>query len=245
MRNRTARSFVFSKIVLICFVIVFLSGCATFFHVSVDSISSPEAESKKRYILLPGLKNMEPTDLQFKEYAAYVERALTSRGFVKANNLEDANIAIFLVYGIGNPQENIYSYSLPVWGQTGASSSSTFGTINTFGNTATYSGTTTYTPKYGITGFMPIVGSYVTYFRYLVLDAVDIDQYKQTQKIVQLWQTTVTSTGRSGDFRLVFPILVAASKPYMGTNTGKKVEIRLTEDDQRVVEIKGISEQRK
>lgn len=234
----------FSKIVLICLIIALLSGCATF-RVNVDSISSSDAESKKSYILLPGLKNMEPTDLQFKEYAIYIEKALTSRGFVKANGLEDASIAIFLVYGIGNPQENIYSYSLPIWGQTGVSSADTFGHINTFGNTTTYSGTTIYTPTYGITGYMPIVNSYTTYFRFLMLDAVDLDEYKQSQKITQLWQTTVTSAGSSDDLRFVFPILVAASKPYIGTNTGKKVEISLTENDESVVEIKNISEQKK
>lgn len=224
MRNRAVRFFISSKIVLSSIIITLLVGCATgpVFHVSVDSISPPEAESKKMYILLPGLKNVETTDLQFKEYATYVERALTSRGLVKANSLEDANIAIFLAYGIGNPQDNIYSYSLPIWGQTGVSSSSTFGTVNTFGNTATYSGTTTYTPTYGVTGFMPIVGSYVTYFRFLILDAVDLDEYKQSQKITQLWQTTATSTGSSGDLRLVFPILVTATKPYLGEKHGQE-----------------------
>ena len=42
---------------------------------------------------------------------------------------------------------------MPVYGQTGISSSNTFGTINTFGNTSTYSGSTYYTPSYGITGY--------------------------------------------------------------------------------------------
>lgn len=245
MGNRHVRFFIFSRIILIYLVTILFSGCATVpstpeFHVAVDSISSQDAMSKRRYILLPGLDNTELTDLQFKEYAAYVEKALASKLFVKANNLEDANVVIFLVYGIGNPQEHSFTYSLPIWGQTGVSSSTTFGTLNTLGSTATYSGFTTYTPTYGIKGFMPFSGSYVTFFRYLMLDAIDLDKYKESQKIIPLWRTTVTSTGSSGDLRQVFPILVTASKPYIGTNTGKKITIVITEDDQRVVEIKGI-----
>jgi hypothetical protein len=240
VKNRTIQFLIYRLIILSV-------GCATAqkFYVDIDSISSTETELKKRYILLSGLKNIEVGDLQFKEYAQYVERALTSKGFVKANNLEEANVAIFLAYGIGDPQKHVYSYSLPIWGQTGVSSSTTYGTINTFGSTATYSGWTTYTPKYGVTGFMPIVGSYVTHFRFLILDAVDLDEYKRSQKVVQLWQTIITSTGSSDDLRRVFPILVAASKPYIGTNTSRKVKIVLSENDVKVLEIKGINKQEK
>jgi hypothetical protein len=79
----------------------------------------------------------------------------------------------------------------------------------------------------------------------LVLDAVDLDEYKRTQKALPIWKTTVTSTGSSGDLRLVFPVLVAASVPYIGTNTGKKVDVTIKEDDKLVVQIKGLSNQKK
>ena len=83
-----------------------------------------------------------------------------------------------------------------------------------------------------------MVGSNITYFRFLVLDAIDYDEYKQSQKIVPLWQTIVTSTGSSGDLRSVLPVLVAASKPYIGNNTRKKVNFQMAEDDRAVIEIK-------
>jgi len=240
MENKAA--YIFKGIVIFCILFLSLYGCAMTqkYHVDVDSISSPDADSKKKYILLSGIKDVKDTDLQFIEYTKYIETALISRGFSKATTIEDANVAIFLVYGIGNPQKNTYSYALPMWGQTGVSSSTTYGSLNTFGNTATYSGTTTYNPTYGITGFFPVSGSYVNYFRFLILDAVDIDEYKKTQKMNQLWQTTVTSTGSSGDLRLVFPVMVAASKEYLGLNTGKRIQIILSEEDQRVVEIKKV-----
>lgn len=237
---------------------ILLSSCATTqpkFHVYVDSISDSSVD-KKSYILLPGNKDTKADDLQFKEYASYVNRSLIKHGFVPVKSFENANVAIFLVYGIGDPQEKQYSYSLPVWGQTGISSSTTYGTsntygsLNTYGNYGTYSGntssssTTTYNPTYGIKGYTSHTGTMVTYFRFMILEAIDLDEYKSTKKEVQLWKTTVTSSGSSGDLREVFPILVAASSPYISINTGKQIKVIISENDERVLEIKAISKAR-
>ena len=72
---------------IIIFCLLFLSGCATTqktettptFQVDVDAISSHDAESKKKYILLSGIKDVKDTDLQFLEYSNYVDKALASR----------------------------------------------------------------------------------------------------------------------------------------------------------------------
>jgi hypothetical protein len=185
-----------------------------------------------------------------------VNRALIKRGFFPAVSFDKANVVIFLSYGIGDPQEHQFSYSVPVWGQTGVSSSSTYGSmnthgsLNTFGNYGSYQGntsfssTTTYTPSYGITGFTSHIGSYKTYFRFMLLDAYDLNEYKSSKKEVQLWKTTVTSTGRSGDLRRVFPILVAASKKHIGKNTGKKIQVALQDNDKSVIEIKGVGQEK-
>ena len=81
----------------------------------------------------------------------------------------------------------------------------------------------------------------MTYFRYILLTAYDLQELINTKKEVQLWQTTITSTGSSGDLRRVFPVLVAAAKPYIGTNTGKKVKVVISEDNKTVLEIKNSS----
>ena len=222
-----------------------ISSCATTpqsprFIANVDSINSG-VYCKTSYILLPGNNGTNPDDIQFKEFAAYVNRALVNQRFIPVSSLQEADIAIFLSYGIGDPKEHQYTYSIPTWGQTGVSSSHTYGTINTYGNFGTYSGTTTYTPTYGITGRTTHTGSYTSYFRYIVLDAFDLEQYKKSGKEVQLWKTTVTSSGSSGDLRRVFPLLVAASQDFIGKNTGQKLELSLYETDERVLEIKGFA----
>lgn len=234
--------------------VVVLSGCATMrpptYLVQVDSIGNDS--ENKTYILLSSNKDTKTDDLQFKEYATYLNRALQARGFVPAKNIQEANVAIFLSYGIGDPREHQYTYSLPIWGKTGISSSTTYGTsntygsLNTYGNYGTYTGntnstsTTTYTPTYGITGSVARSGSYTTFFRFMLLNAIDLDEYKRSKKEIQLWKTTVTSSGSSSDLRRVFPILVAASKNHIATNTGKKLQIKLLEKDAQVMAIKGI-----
>ncbi len=219
-----------------------VTGCATTqqFHVNVDSLSRSDSPAKRSYVLLPGNKGMTVGDLQFQEYASYVHRALAARGFVHARRVEDADIAVFLSYGIGDPQTHVYSYSLPVWGQTGYSGSTTYGSLNTFGGYGTYSSTTTYTPTYGITGYSTHIETQTTYFRFILLDAYDMETYKREKKLAQVWRSTITSTGSSGDLRRVFPVMVAGSARYLATNTGQKVEIALSEEHPAVQYIKGI-----
>lgn len=231
------------KPIFFLFTFFLLSGCSANnppFRASVDSIGEV-TEFKRRYVLMPGDKDISPEDLQFKEYATYVNHALWKQGFSPASSLEDANVVIFLMYGIGDPQEHQYSYSIPTWGQTGVASSYTSGSFRGFGGYGSYSGTTTYTPIYGVTGSQTYSGNYTTYFRFLILEAIDLDEYKRSEREIQLWKTTVTSSGSSEDLRRVFPILVAASQEYIGKNTGRKVEVSLYETDKRVVEIKGIA----
>ena len=48
------------------------------FHISVNSIADPATPSKgKQYILLPGMKGVKGDDLQFREFAGYVETAIS------------------------------------------------------------------------------------------------------------------------------------------------------------------------
>ena len=238
-------------------VIAFFCGCATVgqptFSISVDSLASPLAQSKKTYLLIPGNDGVTWDDLQFQEYALYLMRVLNAQGFISASSAEEADLAIILAYGIGDPQTQQYSFSLPTYGQTGIASAHTYGTASTTGNLTTignqknysgstnYSGTTTYTPTYGITGYRTVTGTKTTFFRYAIITAYDFEQFKNTEKQVQLWQTTLTSTGSSGDLRRVFPLLIGASVPYLATSTGQQVNVSLHESDAVVKAVKGES----
>ena len=141
---------------------------------------------------------------------------------------------IFLTYAIGDPQTYQYSYSIPTWGQTGVSSANTFGTLSALGNAATYTSTTTYTPTYGVTGSTTHIGTDTIYSRFLFLDAYDFPSFSKDKTMSQVWKTSVVSTGANNDLRLVFPYMAASMKPYLAVNTGRKIEVKLPEDDPAV-----------
>ena len=212
-----------------------LSGCIAVqpkqFHSSIDSLAKPKATEKKRYVLLPGGKDVNVGDLQFQEFASYIDKILIERGFIKAPTFQEADVVIFLAYAIGDPQTYQYTYSLPTFGQTGISSANTYGTVSSYGNSATYSGTTTYTPTYGVTGYTTRIASDTAYTRFVSLDAYDIATYVRENKLNQVWKTSVVSTGASNDLRLVMPYMVAAMKPYFGLNIGQKIEVNILENE--------------
>ena len=214
------------------------SGCGKTYQVNVSGLSTGTLSSRQSYVLLPAQQDTDVEDLQFKEFVGYLEKALLRKNLTRANSAAEADVAIFLGYGIGKPQEHLYSYSLPNWGQTGVSSAYTTGSINTYGNRSTFSGTTTFTPTYGINGYSTHVGSYTTHTRFMFADAIDLRSYRQSRQIQKLWSTTATSTGSSGDLREIFPALVVAAEPSLGVNTGQQVAVEVSEGSQRLNEIR-------
>ncbi len=96
-------------------------------------------------------------------------------------------------------------------------------------------------PHMGLLAQRHTKGAFVTYTRYVFLDAYDLDLFRESKKEKQLWKTEIISTGSSGDLRRVFPVLIAASSPYISENTGQKVKVVLKEDSKEVLEIKGIN----
>lgn len=221
---------------LVLIACVLLSGCAPKIDVTIDSISSIQAKLQNRFILLPNDEEIPPTDLQFLEYARYIENALVDIGFEKAMNYDDANVAIFLDYGISDPLTYTYTYTVPVYGQTGVSTN-TSGSVYNCGNSAIYSSNTTYYPTYGIVGLSERLGTEVVYVRHFSLLAADFKEFRSSSNIAELWNTKVTSVGASCDLREVFPALVVAAKEYIASNTCKRVSVTISQDDKRITEL--------
>lgn len=225
------------KMLTIIFSLFLLAGCTTYrsFNVNVDSICNSSACLKKKYILLPGNKDGKVSDLQFQEFASYTEKALNAQGFRKASSIDEAEIAILLSYGISDPLSHEYTYSVPVYGQTGVSSSKTSGSVYSYGNSASYSQNTEYTPSYGVVGSTTHVGTTVVFARYMVISGVDLEEFKKSGKIEdaqELWSTKANSIGSSGDLRKIFPILLLASQNHIAGNTGEKISYSIREDEE-------------
>lgn len=92
-------------ILLALAVIALLGGCAnTRFISSVNALAKTNAQTLKRYVLLPGTKEIDAEDLEFQEFSAYVDKVLTKKGLIKVGDVQASEIIVFLSYSIGDPQ---------------------------------------------------------------------------------------------------------------------------------------------
>lgn len=220
-----------------------VTGCGGMevFRVEVSGLNAGAPVMAKRYTLVPADREMRGDDLQFLEFGRYVDAALAKKGYVKAASPDQADIAIFLDYGIGAPQQHTYTYSVPQWGQTGVAASQTTGSVSVYGNQASYSAQTQYTPTYGITGHSTHVGSYTTHDRFVRLSAFDLRNSRTGAAARQLWSTSARSTGSSGDLRRVFPAMIVAVEPNLGENTGQNLRIEVSAADERLAKLRATS----
>ena len=218
-----------------------MTGCATAPHfvVGVNSLRNPNSREISKYVLYPGSKDTDSNDLQFQEFAGILQQVLDKKGMSRVDNPADADAAIFVVYGIGNPERHQYSYSIPTFGQTGGGSASYSGSSYGSGGAVYTQGTVYEQPTFGVTGSVAGTGEYTTFSRYLFLTAIDADLYRKTNKEIQLWNTRIVSVGSSGDLRWVLPFMIAGAEQMIGTDTGRMIEVSLSESDERVAELRG------
>jgi hypothetical protein len=228
--------------VLICLT-VFFTGCAHVFHVGIDAINAGEEIANKTYVIVPGDSNTEAGDLQFREFAMYLARALKINGYTAAAPNQAAEIEICLSYGIGSPQARVRTYTVPVWGQTGTDTTTNVQTVgNRSGTISNTVATTSVTPEYGVTGYTTQQDNYTVYPRYIEIDAYRIKSSHPGDKMDELWKTTLHSEGKRNEIRSSFPAMMAAGAQYLGGNTGREIEVAITADQAAVKAIKGIKE---
>lgn len=190
------------RVAFIVFLASLASACTTVrSHISVFH----ELDARivgTTYALVP-FKEQEGS-LEHKTYEQAVKQELNAKGFKEAP-FEQAKVVVFISYGIDTGKRVVTSY--PIFGQTGVSSSHTYGTVQSYGSYGTYSGSTTYTPTYGVVGSG--VGSRTEYTRILKLDILDKAAATE-QKIKKLYEAEVISSGRSGQLAAVLPTMIKA-----------------------------------
>jgi hypothetical protein len=147
------------------------------------------------------LKDQEDS-LEWKSYADRVKAQLVQKGFRDAP-LEDADLVVFLNYGIDSGKQVISSY--PIYGQTGVRSSYTTGTVTTYGNMGYVSGTSYNTPTYGVVGSG--TASSTRYGRYLRLEMMDKKSLADG-KLKKVYEAEVKSEGSSGQIAAVMPAMI-------------------------------------
>lgn len=199
-------------------VLYLLAGCSSIqSHVTVFHVL-PESPPQTKYAFLP--LEGQGESLEYATYKGLIRAELSKRQFEEVP-LNDATVVVAFTYSIGEGKEKLTS--VPIFGQTGVSSSHTTGTVHTYGGYGTYSGTTTYTPRYGITG----VGTFsdTEYMRRLRLHIVDKASL-DAGKVKVLYEADVASEGSSSQIAAVMPTMIRALfKEFPGKSGSTRKEV--------------------
>ena len=190
------------RLASVLFVALLLVGCTTVrSNISVFH-DLPQNGQPLKYAALP-LKGQEGS-LEHQSYVNLVKAELNRHGYVETSP-SDADIIVFLNYGIDSGREVVSSY--PIYGRTGTSSSYTTGTITNYGSFATYNGTTYNTPTYGVVGTG--ARSDTVFTRFLALDFLDRADLA-AGKVTKKYEAKVVSEGSSGQLAAVVPAMIEA-----------------------------------
>ena len=178
-----------------------LSGCAMLLRSQIAVFHElPPQFAGTTYAMVP-FKEQEGS-LEHKAYEQAVKQELIEKGF-RETTLDQAEMVVFLSYGIDTGRQVVSSY--PIIGQSGVSSSSTYGTVQSYGSYGTYSGTTTYTPQYGVVGTGVTSGT--EYTRFLGLELLERKALADG-KIKKLYEGKIVSRGSIGQLAPVLPTMI-------------------------------------
>lgn len=205
-------------LVVSLFSVFLLSGCFRSVKSNVVTFHKlPKIDKKQKvsysFLKLKGQEN----NLEYETYKDKIKQHLSKNNYFENTN---SNLLFSFQYGIDNGTQKLGS--VPVYGQTGVSSSYTTGTVNAYNNgygrtTGNYSGTTTYTPIYGVVGSSTY--SYSTYNRFLMLYIYD----KNKKQVV--YEGKVNSVGSSSSITLVIDEMIESLFTDFPGESGKSKRV--------------------
>lgn len=197
-------------------------------NVTVDYLASPSGKylrnSDKTYIL-KSLSGEPEYDLRYKQRTEMLAGALTSIGLKQASSFTVPDMVIYYSFRPGEAEKVDKTVDVPIYGQTGISSSRTIGTIS---STGMVSATTTHTPTHGIVGQSSFKTSYHLYSYGLRLEAFKANS--PPEKPEQIWQASIIGVGRLSDTDRAFKGLLYAAKMWLGVNDPFKCPFTRYED---------------
>ena len=196
------------------FMLTFTTGCTITpkYQVTIDAITAPNITLKPSTYELKALnKNIDSNSLRFQQYATPLAQLLHNKGYLKVTEGQTAQQIIYFDYGIDKLKEERKTYEEP---------NITFG----FGFGYPYGAFRYYDPFYRPIYYGNRYHTYtnVYYNRYITILAKD-------QSAKELWRVDVSSVGESKNLRKIVPLLIEASKPYLGTNTKEPIELVIKE----------------
>jgi hypothetical protein len=160
------------------------------------------------------------------------------KGYKLTKNYDSANCIIFFKYGTSSPQTFEREIYLPIYGQTGISSSTTTssGALKYYpGSTVlNYKTETNYNANYGVVGQRTIKTSETYYAHYLILSAFEKKALKDDFNRSIRWKIISKVVAKDSDLRRIFPFIILGSQSYIGKNSHQNILSEIKLDDPRL-----------
>jgi hypothetical protein len=226
------------------FILITLLGCMTTkiinnsLPISIDSYGDENELTDRTYIILPYDSSVASNILLFNELSLYVNRTLVEKGYKLTKNYDSASCIIFFKYGTSSPQTFEREIYLPIYGQTGISSSTTTGSgaLKYYpGSTVlNYKTETSYNANYGVVGQRTIKTSETYYAHYLILSAFEKKTLKDDFNRSIRWKIISKVVAKDSDLRRIFPFIILGSQSYIGKNSHQNILSEIKLDDPRL-----------
>lgn len=193
-----------------------LSGCASTESVQVSSITAKNVYvGDKTFTIVSDDYRPVESDLGFSEYARQVSDVLREQGYVAVKRPSDAKMLIALSYHVGPPQTQTQIVNTPVYPMRGPLYAPGYGY---------------YYPMWNYPLYEPMVYQFTIYSKWLRLQAIDAAAYAKDKTVKPLWDAQAVSNNENGDLRYMFPYMLTALKPYIGTDSGHTVSVSVPTD---------------
>jgi hypothetical protein len=207
----------------------------------VDALAQPTlAATKRTYTFVAhGGKDQAPGDLRYQEVLRHVEHALASRGFRPATVPSQAELHLFVDFGVGDPVSRTHTFATPIYAELGGGyATRTRQTTDAQGKTTTTTESVSVPGRYERVGTDVTTNIVTTYRKHLRLSARLREPGVQPEAGREVWTVTAVSNDQRGDLRSALPLLAAALTPYIAADSGRALVLAFTERGGTLVPVK-------
>lgn len=223
-----------------CLVIAALTfgGCATTYRVQVSALADAELSAGNRSYSFAAAQGQSPGDLQLLEAQRQVRAALMQQGFRETGKAE-ADLNIFVDYGIGDPVTRTHTFSTPIYAELGGGyATRTRQTTDATGKVSTTTEHVHIPGRYERVGTDVTTNSVTTYRKHLRLSARLNESGVGPSQGREVWTVTAISDDQRADLRVTLPLLIEAMAPYLGTDSGRAVVMEFEDKNGSLVPVR-------
>ncbi len=206
---------------LIMIIPLILMGCNAQVLTKVEAISAMPTEIADRTIFIFPYEGQDDKSISWSSTMNILTAELQQKGFTAVDSRDKAAYIAYFGYAIDEGETITTNYSIPQYGVTSYSGSTTSGSVS--GNT--YSSSTTLNPKYGVTGYASGSRTNVVFTRSIKFEIFD----KKTNE--QVFDASATSRGTCHSFYPVAPYIIGSTLSEFPKGKIGKVNLKSSDFD--------------